>query len=203
MLTFPTFSALVLTALFIVPGYIWSTVHSRLVPRRSLETQVRIIEFLALSCLNHAPWFWLFGLLFATEFSKNHPGWTGALLVLPGIVSPIALGLFLGRVDQQDLLRAWLGRFGFRTIHQVPSAWDFKFGRTVPCWLIVTLKDGSRVYGRFDTGSFASDDPKERDIFIEAVYVPRDDGEWLPAEGSAGILIRAEQVAAVEFIRME
>lgn len=202
MLTFPTFGALVLTALFIVPGYIWSTVYSRLVPRRSLETQVRIIEFLTLSCLNHAPWFWLFGLLFATEFSKRHPGWTGILLILPGIVSPIILGLVFGHMDQLDWMRKSLGRFGFRSIHQIPSAWDYHFSRQLPYWVIVTLKDGSRVYGLFGYRSFAGDDPKERDLYLEAVCVPKEDGEWMPVEGNGGILLKAEQVAAIEFKKM-
>jgi hypothetical protein len=203
MLTFPTLDALIVTALFLVPGYIWSTVHASLMPRRATETQVRIIEFLALSCLNHAVWFWLFGLLFATAFSKVHPGWAGLFLIVPGIVSPFALGLLSGKLYQADWPRRTLGRYGFRTLHQVPTAWDYQFSRLTPYWVIATLKDGSRVYGLFGYHSFASDDPRERDLYLEATFTLREDGEWLPVEGSAGILIRGEQIAALSFRRYE
>ena len=203
MLTFPTLDALTLTALFLVPGYIWSSVHAALAPRRATEAHVRFIEFLALSCLNHAIWFWLFGLLFATEFGKDHPGWSGFCLIIPGILSPAALGLLTGRVYQTDWPRRTLGRYGFRTVHQIPTAWDFHFSRALPYWTVVTLKDGSRVYGLFGYRSFAGDDPKERDIFLESVYTLRNDGEWLPVEGSGGILIKADQVAAIEFRKLE
>jgi hypothetical protein len=88
-------------------------------------------------------------------------------------------------------------------VHQIPTAWDFHFSRALPYWTVVTLKDGSRVYGLFGYRSFAGDDPKERDIFLESVYTLRNDGEWLPVEGSGGILIKADQVAAIEFRKLE
>ncbi|MCG3131412.1 MAG: hypothetical protein FLDDKLPJ_02204 [Phycisphaerae bacterium] len=203
MLTFPTANALIVTALFIVPGFIWSTVHASLIPRRATETQARLIEYLTLSCVNHAPWFWLFGLLFATDFGANHPGWAGFLLLIPGIISPIMFGLISGRMWQRDWPKKVLGKYGFRTLNQIPTAWDYQFSRAKPYWVIVTLRDGSRILGLFGGNSYASDDPKERDIFVEAVYTLRGDGEWLPVEGSGGIIVKGEQIAAIEFRKLD
>jgi len=202
-MTFLTFDALLITSLFLVPGYIWSSVHALLVPRRSQETQIRLLEFLTLSCVNHAVWWWLFALLFATGFYRNHPAWVCVILILPALISPVLFGILSGRVYQRDWLRKALGRLGFRTLHQIPTAWDFQFSRLLPFWVIVTLKDGSSVYGLYGYHSFASDDPKERDLYLEATFTLREDGEWLPVDSSAGILIQADEIAAIAFRRYE
>jgi hypothetical protein len=55
-LTFDTLDAVLLTASFLVPGFIWSAVLSTVVPRRSTAEQLRIIEFLTFSCINYGIW---------------------------------------------------------------------------------------------------------------------------------------------------
>jgi hypothetical protein len=201
-MTFDKFDALLLTTLFLVPGFIWSTVHGTLVKRRPPATQLRLIEFLTLSCVNHAPWTPLLGFLFSSGIASTSPACTGALLLLPTLLSPVILGFLTGRLYQRDWPRRVLGRFGFRTFHQIPTGWDYQFSRAQPYWVVVTLRDGARVFGLFGYRSFASDDPAERDLYIESVYVPHD-GEWLPVKGNAGILIKADQVAAIEFRKLE
>ena len=89
-------------------------------------------------------------------------------------------------------------------IHRfIPTAWDFKFMAEVPSWVIVTLKDGSRVYGFFGNASFAGDDANERGLYIEAVFTPTDGQSWQPVQDTGGILIKSDQIASVEFRRLE
>ncbi|MBI5761922.1 MAG: hypothetical protein HZA51_00190 [Planctomycetes bacterium] len=198
-MTFQTIDALLFTTVFLVPGFIWSALHAKFVPRRALDPQVRLVEYLTLSCVNHAVWIWMLAPLFATGWHRIHPGWAGLFLIFPTLFSPVALGVLSGRLYQSDWLQAKLGRWGFRTLHQIPTSWDYQFSRGLPYWVIITLKDGSHVYGLFGGKSFASDDPGERDVYLEAVYGIADDGEWLPVDGGAGILIKGEQISAVEF----
>lgn len=56
MITFDTVDAALITGAFLVPGFIWSAVLSMLVPRRVRAIELRFIEFLTLSCINHALW---------------------------------------------------------------------------------------------------------------------------------------------------
>ena len=112
------------------------------------------------------------------------------------------LGLLSGRYLQRDWVKTFLGRFGFRTIHPIPTAWDYFFSRTGPCWILVTLKNGSHVYGLFHNSSFAGDDPSERDLYLETVFRPTQAGDWAPVEDSAGILIKADEISAIEFRRL-
>ncbi len=201
-MTFDTLSAALLTAAFLVPGFIWSAVLSMLVPRRSTAEQHRLLEFLTLSCINYGLWSWLLFLLFHDGFISRHPYWSSLLLFVIVFASPIGLGLTSGFLRQRTNVALFLGRFGINTIHPIPTAWDYHFTKGVPYWVIVTLRNDSRVYGYFGGQSFAGDDPNERDMYIEAVFMLAPTGDWAPVEDSAGILIKAEQIAAIEFKRI-
>ncbi len=202
-MTFGTFDALVLTILFAVPGFIWWWVHGALVPRRPTDVQVRLLGFLALSCVNNAIWSPLLAFVFATGFFGQHPIGAAAILIIPTLLSPIAAGLLTGRAYQREWPARCFARFGLGTVHQIPTAWDYQFSRQLPFWIVVTLKDNSRVFGLFHAHSFAGDDPAERDLYIERVYAPDEHGAWLPVQGSAGILIKASSIAAIEFLRLQ
>lgn len=198
-MTFTSLDAVIYTAVVLVPGFIWSAILSMLVPRRVQTTPNRVIEFLTLSCVNHALWIWMLIPLFKTEFRQLHPVWSVVAIVITTLVSPVVLGVLTGWAYQHEWPRRVLGRFGVGSIHQIPTAWDYRFSTTQPCWAIVRLKDGSRVYGLFHHHSFAGDDPQERDLFLEAQYVPTEGGKWAPVTRTAGILIKGDQIAAIEF----
>jgi hypothetical protein len=70
-------------------------------------------------------------------------------------------------------------------------------------WVIVTLKNGSRVYGLFDKNSFAGNDPDRRDLYLEATFRVLDNDEWAPNQDTGGILILAEQIAMIDFRKWE
>ena len=198
-MTFDTFNAVLFTATFLIPGFIWASILSMVYPRRAQAIELRVLEFLTLSCVNHGLWIWLMIPVFRGDFMDRHPFWAGVLMILPVLASPIALGLATGRLYQHDQIKRVLGRLGFRTVHPIPTAWDYHFSRSLPYWVIVRLQDGSSVYGLYGYNSFAGDDPAERDLYIEAMFTPTPSGEWAPVEDSGGIIIKAEQIAAIEF----
>jgi hypothetical protein len=78
-------------------------------------------------------------------------------------------------------------------------AWDWHFSQGKPYWALVTLKDGSRVYGLYGERSFAGSDPERRDLYLEATFRLVERGDWAPVEDTAGILIMADQIVAIEF----
>jgi len=90
-----------------------------------------------------------------------------------------------------------------RAVHPIPRAWDWYFSRSKPCWVLVTLKDRSRVYGLFHSQSFAASDPEHRDLYLEAQFRLLENGEWAPTDDTAGVLIMADQIATIEFRTLE
>ena len=92
------------------------------------------------------------------------------------LVSPFLLGVALGVLSQRETVRRFLQRLGFSTVHPIPNAWDYFFGRTAPVWVLVTLHDGSIVSGRF-------------------AY----NGPWTEVPWNAGIWIAGREIKHIEF----
>jgi hypothetical protein len=197
-----SFEVVFFTVGFLVPGFVWSGVLAMLVPTRTDVTEVRFLQFLTLSSINHGFWSWALVWIFTTDFLAEHPYWSGLALFGIIFVSPVLFGLVSGFLRQREGVRRFLGRFGLRTVHFIPRAWDWHFSRLKPYWVLVTLKDGSRLYGLFHTRSFAASDPEHRDLYLEAQFRPLETGEWAPVEDTGGVLIMAEQIAAIEFRKL-
>jgi hypothetical protein len=202
---FTTLDAVIYTVAFLVPGFVWSATLSMLVPLRRPPQYTAFFNFLTLSCINHGLWSWLLIPLFTTSFIASHPAWTGLILFIESFVSPICLALICAEFRQQRWLSRFLQRFGARTIDPTPTAWDWHFSRAKPYWTVVTLRDGSRVYGLFGYQSFAGDDPSNHDLYMERTFRPIGEGEyteWAPIEDSAGVLIAADEISVIEFRKL-
>jgi hypothetical protein len=118
-------------------------------------------------------------------------------------VSPMGLGFLSARAQQKEWVSLFLRRLGVRTVDAIPTAWDWYFRQKKPSWMLVTLKNDSRVYGLYGgPGSFAGDDPQHRDLFLEATYRPLANSEWAPVEDTGGILIMNDQIATIEFRKL-
>lgn len=121
--------------------------------------------------------------------------WWGLL-----IAGPVAFGLFLGVATQREWLRWIATKLRLRMVHNTPTSWDWRFANCQRSrFIMVTLADGSSVAGIFGTGSFASTDPAERDIYIEELMDIGEDGNWTYREEPAGILILAKEIRYIEF----
>lgn len=140
--------------------------------------------------------------IFATDFVEQHPHWSGLALFAIIFVSPVALGLLSGWSRQKQWVSRFLGSLGLRSVHPIPRAWDWHFSRLEPYWVVATLKDGTQIYGLFDSRSFAASDPQHRDLYLEAQFHPLDTGDWAPLEDTGGVLIMADQIAVIEFRKL-
>jgi len=86
---------------------------------------------------------------------------------------------------------------GLNAVHEVPSAWDWKFGKGENLWILVKLKDDTEFAGFCGENSFISSDPSERDIFIERVYELDDNNVWHEQAGK-GVLIAQGEIRTIE-----
>jgi len=194
-----SFQAVFFTVGFLVPGFVWSAVLSMLVPSRRAATEIRFLEFLTLSCINHGLWSWALFMIFQSGFTERHPRWSGLLVFGIIFVSPVVLGLLSGFLRQREVVGRFLGWLGVRTVHPIARAWDWHFSRERPSWVLVRLKDGTRIFGLFHKNSFAASDPQHRDFYLEAQFRLLEGGEWAPVEDTDGVLIMADEIAYIEF----
>ena len=199
-MTFDSFDVIFYTLAFLVPGFILQSTISALVPQKGEDTQLTLLRFLTLSCINYALWSWLIYLIFQAQFFLSSLVWTVIAWTLIILISPFVIGLIVGNSNQRGFVRKFLQRLGFNPIHIIPTAWDFKFsGTTSPRWVIVTLTDGNVVAGRYGENSFSSSSSSERDLYIEQIYKISEEGVWEEIDRTDGMLVKADSIAYVEF----
>src|ERR1700687_5546934 len=148
-MTIANFDVVFFTVGFLVPGFVWSAVLSMLLPRRSACGDIRFLEFLTLSCINYGIWSWAIFLIFKTGFVDDQPYWSSLFLLGIIFLSPVGLGFASAFCKQRAWVGRFLRRFGFRTIDPIPTAWDWRFSRSEPRWVLVTLKNAARIYSFF------------------------------------------------------
>lgn len=111
-----------------------------------------------------------------------------------------AQSAIFGRIIQKDGLAQFYRFLRLRPINPIPTGWDWIFSRTEPCFVLVTLTNGTEIAGFFGGLSMASSDPAKRDIYLEKTYMIPDDGSpWVAAAKTLGIYIDGSQIAYIEF----
>jgi hypothetical protein len=198
--TFSTFNAVIYTVCFLVPGFLIDLTVSRFFYKKSEQVPLILLRFLTFSCLNYVPWIFIYLLPWDKSVLENTVDLAIIFLVII-FITPLLLGLIFGFANQQQLVERGLAILGFRILSGFPSAWDYKFSRiNEPLWVLVTLKDGSQVAGRFGKNSFASSESSERDLYLESVYQLLENKPWERVPETSGILIKAEEIRYIEFL---
>jgi Family of unknown function (DUF6338) len=194
--------AVFIAIFFLVPGYIFLTFRNQVVAGQDRLGTEQLLAFVTYSALNLALFGWIL-----LAIPRSAANWvvvlTWAFVLLIG---PAVLGFASGYWTQKELGSRLYGFFGLSLVHPTARSWDWVFHRVDPCFVLVTLKDGSQCAGYWGvnaagTQSFASSDPKERDLYISQVFEISDKGPWRPTLKS--IFIAAGEIRTVEFIQEE
>ena len=178
---------------FFVPGAIILYVRSQLTTGRLPPPSERFLSYLILSTIYLA--LTLPFIDYQPDLGLANLGSRSWIIWL--FMVPIVVGLVLALTGSH--FRDFLMKIGLKPVHPIPSAWDWKFSNVSEQWVLVTLSDGSQVAGLLGVESFVSDDPAERDIYIDQVYTfDPNSGKWTEA-GRKSILVAGGQVKTVEF----
>lgn len=181
---------------FTVPGIIALYFRAQFIAGRLPSAAEGAISYITLSLAYHAIAYPIAHPLYT---SGKIDGWAGLGWFVLIFVGPTLLGILLGLNIRKGWTKKLVNRFGLHTIHPVDCAWDWRFGHCPECWVIVTLKDGTKWYGYMGTNSFMSSDPAERDIFIEHVYDFSAEGKpW--AARNTGVWIAHGEIQSLEFL---
>ena len=183
-------TAIVCISLF-APGVIITFLRSQFISGRRQRAVDATIELAVISSLYYS----VFGLAFLQM------GWTKSIHLLALLFFiPAVLGIILGLLAQYSALRGLLTTMGINPIHSAETGWDFMF-RTLknPVWMIVSLKDGSKIHGWFNEHSAASTALDRRDLFLAEVRdkhfnEPETDGR------RRGMWIREDLILSIEII---
>ena len=197
---FESLTAVIVLIVFLVPGYIWRTVEGRFVALdRESKWEMLALGFLTRSTIIYLPILPSLYLSWLDKWHEHHPWLTSLLSLLWLILIPTVLGVFTGFGRQKRWLEKFLGWAGLSSFNPIPNAWESYFSQAPNSWIIVTLKNGQRVYGYFGDGSYASSDPKNRDIYVAKTVVV-ENGQYRLVENTGGVYVPASEILTVEFI---
>ena len=184
---------LVLFVAFVIPGFVSLKAYEVLFLSAPKETASQLIDAIAYSCLNYAILFPVIYYLNQGEMRESSP----IIFVMMGsfilFVAPIVWVYLLKTIRSSKWLQRWLP-------HPTERAWDYVFGGRTPYWVIIVMKDGKKIAGKYGYKSFASSGPYKEQIYIEETWHLNSDGGFERAKiTTAGTLIISPEIESVEF----
>ena len=189
----PNLESWTLFLVFVLPGLISMNVYRILFAVRVIDWKGSLLQALFYSCLNLAVSLPILIPIHQDGFLEKHPYFYTAGLMIVILVLPVTWPF------GYRYLIAWQW-LSSKIQLPYPTAWDYFFDRRVPVFVLVQLKNGSRLGGYYGVQSYASSFPTEGDIFLETVYYVDEDGKFKePVESSGGVIIRKDQYELIEF----
>ena len=200
--------AVLVLALFLVPGYICAVAFTANTPRNDVSDFRFVLQVSfwgALNLLLVLPW--TAELLTKIAASKGEallattgPEWLRLSTAM--VVVPAAMGLALRRVVTWKPVRAVLRRAGLSDTDGVPTGWDSAFKPGSPgAWVYVYVKSKSEpIIGEWGKKSIAGVSPSAHDLFLERQMEWRE-GQLVPIASTSGVWISEEQIEFIEILR--
>lgn len=186
------------TCIFLLPGFVVNSVMEYLVvPHKHIETKY-IFSCLLYSIVSCAILSGLYKLVF-TSLQENTFLYWGCLVFI-SVIGSALIAVIIGVARQKNFIKKILEKIGINVTHRTPTAWDYFFSKQESCWVIVTLKSGKIIYGKYGENSFSSSDPDERDLYIEKTYEVDNQMNWSGDESNKGILVSKEEIETIEFL---
>ncbi|TCU61270.1 hypothetical protein EDF58_101584 [Novosphingobium sp. PhB57] len=184
---------------FAMPGVIILYVRAQFLTGRMPSAAEGLIAYLVVSIVYHALLFPVASPLYGVAVTSFGGGVGWFAYILAG---PAAAGVISGLAAQRGWIRNILNSLKFnklplRTVHSIPSAWDWKFSQCTDCFVMVVLKDATKWAGYLGEQSFISSAPAERDIFLEKVYEIDPENNWIPR--TSGVWIGHGEIQSIEF----
>ena len=186
---------LALFLIFFIPGFISMKIYDLLIPGEKRDFSSAVFEAVAFSALNFAALSWLIILIHSSDFYKNHQVWYFVILFCILFLFPIIWAILIARLLKWRKLTKYI-------INPTPKPWDAVFGRRESYWVIIHLKDGRKIGGKYDTNSCASSYPVEEQIYLEQVWQLDEKGRFTnPLDRSEGIIVLNKDISSIEFFK--
>lgn len=190
-----TITNLIALFLFVIPGFISIKVYGMLFPVPARDLSKQIINSLVYSALNYAafsiPVFVLWDSL------KSSPIFLIVMGLAIVVVAPACWPIAYSRLSE-DILNK------LRKVHPLPRPWDFLFRQGRHHWVVIHLKDGTRVGGIYGAKSFASSYPEEPQIYFQQVWkLGKKSLFQRPVARSEGMIIFGSEIKSLELFEYD
>lgn len=199
-----TIEALVIVALVLSPGLIFTQIARRVIAHVEEPTDVRfLLTIITAGTAIHAlvfPWTIRIADFYLGDHLRSHRWEAFGWAVVAVFLVPLGLGIVVGRLAVRPGIERALDYIGLGYIDRMPSAWDYVMRQRHPYHVRIHLKDGGVIGGVFANQSFGSLNPRRTDVYLEEAWQFDEDGNLRQAvPNSRGLWISHEVVSHVQF----
>lgn len=179
----------------VLPGFISLKIYDLLIASEKRDFSKSIIEFVCFSVLNFSALSFLIVYISKEEFvtTNQYQYWFSILFIF--IIMP-AIWPFI---------YLYLGRFKIFRKHILSpykQPWDYVFSKKEVMWVILHMKNGKIIRGKFAKKSFASSYPSERQIYIEELWKAGEKGGIKSKiNRTKGAIISQDEISHIEFYK--
>jgi hypothetical protein len=180
---------------FVIPGFISIKAYELIIPSERKNSSDQLIDAVTYSCINYALLLWPILSIESSLFSTAHPTMYKLFYCAVLFVFPILWVLIWRWMRTHDF-------FQKNAPHPTSKPWDFVFAQRQSYWVIITLKNGNKVAGKYSANSFTSSAPAKEQIYLESAWVLNEDGGFeRERDNSAGILILGDEISTLELFK--
>lgn len=184
-----------LFVLAFLPGFISVKIHNLIIADEKYDFSKNLLEIIGFSLLNFILFCWLIALNIYFDWIFLQNFWFYLSIFLIFIVGPVFWPILTNKILRSKYLKK-------HVVSSSKSAWDYVFQQRKPSWILVHLKDGRKIGGKFGANSYASPYPCKENIYIEEVWALGSNSEFLnKIDRTGGVLILSDDVFALEFFK--
>lgn len=180
---------------FVIPGFISIKTYELLFPGIQRDSSKQIVDAVAYSCINYALLIWPIMVIEASGWNKGNPNLYAAFYMFVLLGSPVLLSLMWKFIRTRQF-------FQRAAAHPTQKPWDYVFSKRESYWIKITLKNGTKLGGKYSGKSFASSAPADEQIYLEESWIVNDKGGLeRPKNRTAGVMVLENEIAYIELMK--
>lgn len=176
---------------FLLPGFVAASVFHSLTSHPKPGILDRLIQALVFTVIVHAV---IIGISLVADIAREE-SWIPVLAVLISVM----LALMTVYWSNHDTMHGILRRLGITKETSYPSEWYSTFWRLNDCYVVLHLKGERRLYGWPE--EWPSQPDRGHFRISEGEWLGNDENDGVSTTGISAILISANDVEMVEFIK--
>jgi len=155
-----TIDKILLLIMFFIPGFIYLKSYRLLVADNKTDFSKDWFEAIGISIINFIVFSFPIYLITHVKFIQNYTFWYFFVFGLIVLFTPIVWAIIFYKISNKK----WFSSF---LINPTKSAWDSFFSKKESYYVIVNLKNGKKIEGKYGLNSYSSVFPHTNEIYLE------------------------------------
>ena len=179
----------------VLPGFISLKVYDLVIASEKRDFSKSIIESICFSVLNFSALSVLLVYISTSDFVANHPVQYWASIILIFLIMPILWPFIFLRISNTAYLKKYI-------LSPYKQPWDYVFSKKEVMWVVLHMKNGRVIRGKYGKKSFASSYPSERQIYLEELWKGGSNGGIKSkVKRTSGVIISQDEISHIEFFK--